>query len=53
MPKITKSQAGRVLNALRKTHGGGRPRACECGACPACRQREYRRKRRATGKDKG
>lgn len=36
MTKKQRSELGRLLNSLRKTRGGGRPRSnaprCECGA---------------------
>jgi hypothetical protein len=34
-PTMTASELGRALNALRKTHGGGRPKKLR--KCPYCK----------------
>lgn len=45
MTKTEKAELGRALNALRKTHAGGRPKVLR--KCPNCGMKLGARERRA------
>ena len=44
---ITREEAlslrGALNASLRDSHGGGRPRTCDCGTCAVCKRRAKRR----------